>query len=149
MGLKIQRLPINCLEDALILATEIFAYEQNIPEELINVSEGLSPIWWSAKQDAEIIGVAASWIDNDEWHWGRFAIDLSLRGLGIGKKLAIFSLRETFNLGAEKISVEARDVTVGILQRLGGKIAGEPEDFYGDSVTPMTIMKYNFLKCIN
>jgi hypothetical protein len=133
------------MEDAIILATEVFTYEQKIPEHLINISEDLKPIWWCASIDAEIIGVAASWIDKDEWHWGRFTITQKQRSLGIGKKLAMFSLNEIFDLGAEKILVEARDVTVGILKKLGGEVTGEPEDFYGDSVTPMTIEKCAFI----
>jgi len=148
MGFIIERLSINYMEKALILLREVFTYEQNIPVELHNINEDLKPIWWYAKIDSEIVGIAASWIEKDEWHWGRFAVNKRLRGLGIGKKLAIFSLNEIFNLGAEKISIEARDVTVSILKKLGGEVVGEPINFYGDSVTPMKLKKYDFLNSI-
>lgn len=149
MGFIIERLPINYMEKALILLEEVFTYEQNIPVELHNINEDLKPIWWYAKFDSEIIGIVASWIEKDEWHWGRFAINKRLRGLDIGKKLAIFSLNEIFNLGAEKISIEARDVTVGILKKLGGKVVREPINFYGDSVTYMILKKHDFLNSIS
>ena len=47
-------------------------------------------------------------------------------------------------MGAETIHIEAREVTVGILQKLGGKIIGAPTDFHGDPVTPMVMMKRDF-----
>lgn len=144
MELIIERLPANRIEAAIILATEVFTYEQNIPAELININEDLKPIWWCAKIDGKIIGVVASWAEKNEWHWGRFAVKKNLRNLGIGKKLAIFSLNEIFNIGAEKIYIEARDVTVIILKQFGCKVSGEPVNFYGDPVTPITITKCDF-----
>lgn len=149
MELRIERLPMDSLEEALILLREVFTGEQNIPAELHNIKEDLKPIWWCAKIDSEIVGVVAGWVKKDEWHWGRFAVRKRLRGLGIGRKLAEFSLHEIFNLCAEKISIEARDITVGIIKKLGGKVAGEPIDFYGASVTPMILTKHDFLNSIN
>lgn len=149
MELIIERLPINCMEKALVLLSDIFTFEQSIPAELHNISENLKPIWWYAEIDSEIVGIAAGWIEKDEWHWGRFAINKRLRGLGIGKKLAIFSLNEIFNLGAETISIEARDITVNLLEKLGGKAVGKPIDFYEGSVTPMILTKYDFLDFIS
>lgn len=148
MGFIIERLPMNYMEEALILLREVFTNEQNIPVELHNIEEDLKPVWWCAKIDSEIVGIAAGWIEKDGWHWGRFAVNKRLRGLGIGKKLAIFSLNEIFNLGAEKISVEARDITVDLLKKLGGKVAGEPINFYGDFVTPIILKKHDFLNYI-
>jgi len=132
------------MEEALALIEEVFANEQNIPVELHNLKEELRPNWWCAKIGSEIVGVVAGWNEKDEWHWGRFAVKKTLRGQGIGKKLAVFSLNEIFNLGAEKIYIEARDVTVGILKKLGGKVVGEPMIFYGEPVTPMTLEKHEF-----
>ena len=145
MEIILERLPLSELEDALVLLTEIFTHEQNVPASLHNIKEDLNPIWWCARADTAIVGIVASWVENNEWHWGRFATKKSHRGLGIGKKLAVFSLSETCSIGAEKIHVEARDTTAGILKKLGGKVTGEPENFYGESVTPMIITKYDFI----
>ena len=145
MELTIERLPINYKEEAFILLKEVFSYEQNIPAELHDIKEELKPIWWCARIDSEVVGIAAGWIEKDEGHWGRFAVNKRWRGLGIGKKLAIFSLNDIFNLGADKIFIEARDVTIGILKKLGGKVAGEPKIFYGDSITPMILKKHEFV----
>ncbi|HHW31264.1 MAG TPA: GNAT family N-acetyltransferase [Clostridiaceae bacterium] len=147
MELIIERLPMNHMDEALILLRDVFTCEQNIPAELHNIKEDFKPIWWCARIDSEIVGVVAGWIEKDQWHWGRFAVKKRLRGQGIGKKLALFSLNEIFNLGAEKILIEARDITVGILKKLGGKVVGEPINFYGESVTPMVLKKQDFLKC--
>lgn len=144
MEYKIGRLPTEFMEKALVLLRDVFAYEQNIPVELHNIKEDLKPIWWCAKSDFEIAGIAAGWIENGEWHWGRFAVDKRLRGLGIGKKLAVFSLSEIFSLGAGKIVINARDITVGIINKFGGRVTGEPTDFYGSSVTPMVLEKSKF-----
>jgi len=145
MEFTLERLPVNDMEKAFILLKEVFSCEQNIPEELLDIKKDLKPIWWCAKIDSEIVGIAAGWIEKDEWHWGRFAVKKRLRGLGIGKKLAIFSLNDIFNLGADKIFIEARDVTIGILKKLGGKVVGETKDFYGDPITPMILKKHEFV----
>ncbi|AVP62374.1 MULTISPECIES: bifunctional helix-turn-helix transcriptional regulator/GNAT family N-acetyltransferase [Clostridium] len=146
--IKIERLSSNYIEDAIKLTTEIFTYEQGIPEELIPINEDLKPIWWCARVGEDIIGVVACWQENNQWHWGRFAVDKRLRGLGIGKKMAIFSLNEMFNLDVKEVFIEARDVTVTILKQLGCEILGKPIDFYGEPVTPVIIKKRDFINKI-
>ncbi len=84
--IKIERLSSNYLDDAIRLTTEVFAYEQNIPKELIPINKNLKQIWWCARVGEDIIGVVACWQENNQWHWGRFAMDKRLRGLGIAKK---------------------------------------------------------------
>lgn len=144
MDLIIKRMPCERMEEALQLLRDVFFGEQNIPVELHPLPEHMKPVWWIALNGKEMVGVACGWIENGEWHWGRFAVPPRFRGSGIGKKLAVFSIREIFELGAEAIHIEARDVTVGILQKLGGKITGTPMDFHGDPVTPMILTKQNF-----
>jgi predicted GNAT family N-acyltransferase len=146
MGIVIERLPPDYMEKALILLRDVFACEQNIPVELHDIKEDLNPLWWCAKDGLEIVGTAAGWIEGGNWHWGRFAVDRRLRGLGIGKKLAVFSFKEIFGLGAGEIHIEARDVTVGIIRKFGGEVTGEPVDFYGAPVTPMILKKHEFLE---
>lgn len=146
--IKIERVLLNNIDDAIRIATEVFTYEQNIPENLIPIKEDLKPIWWCTKIGEDVVGVVASWTENNQWHWGRFAVDKRLRGLGIGKKMAIFSLNEIFNLGVEKVFIEARDITIRILEQFGAEIVGESIEFYGDPVTPITIKKSNYVKKI-
>jgi len=148
MELVLERLPVNQKKEAFHLLEDVFAYEQNIPVELHDIKEEFRPVWWCARIDSEIVGIVAGWIEENEWHWGRFAVNKSLRGMGIGKKLAVFSLSEIFNLGADKIVIDARDITVGILKKLGGKVVGEPVIFYEGSVTPMILEKDAFLNSI-
>ncbi|CAM2901024.1 bifunctional helix-turn-helix transcriptional regulator/GNAT family N-acetyltransferase [Clostridium sporogenes] len=146
--IKIEKLSSNYIEDAIKLTTEIFTYEQNIPKELIPINEDLKPIWWCARVGEDIIGVVACWQENNQWHWGRFAVDKRLRGLGIGKKMSIFSLNEMFNLDVKEVFIEARDVTVTILKQLGCEILGKPIYFYGEPVTPVIIKKRDFINKI-
>ena len=148
MDIIIERLPDDRMDEALQLLRDVFYGEQNIPVELHPLPEQRKPVWWFAHIDSQMVGVVAGWTVDGEWHWGRFAVPRKLRGTGIGKKLATFSIREIFGLGAEEIYIEARDVTVGILQKLGGRILGEPMDFHGDPVTPMVLKKIDFLTTI-
>ncbi|NFV11719.1 MarR family transcriptional regulator [Clostridium sporogenes] len=147
--IKIEKLSSNYLEDAIKLTTEVFHCEQNIPKELIPIKKDLKPIWWCTRVGEDIIGVVASWQGNNKWHWGRFAIDKRLRGLGIGKKMAAFSLNEMFNLDVEEIFIDARDVTVTILKKLGCEVLGESIDFYGEPVTPVVMKKQDFMNKIS
>ncbi|MGG1659774.1 GNAT family N-acetyltransferase [Brevibacillus sp. NRS-1366] len=132
------------LEAALDLAVRIFNEEQDIPSELVPVMESYQPIWWGARIGEDICGTAASWLDNGQWHWGRFAVNTELRGSGLGGKLAHYSLEATFQLGAEQIFLEAREATVRIVGKLGGRVVGDPFDFYGEPVFPMMISRAEF-----
>ncbi len=123
----------------------MFTDEQNIPSELVPVNEDLKPIWWCARVGEDIIGVTAAWSEKNKWHWGRFAVDKRVRGVGIGNKIAMFSLHEIFNIGADEIFIEARDITLRMLEKLGCEVVGEAENFYGDSVTPIIVKKYSFM----
>jgi len=143
--IKIEKVPLNYMEDAVKLAIEVFTYEQNIPKELIPINEGLNPIWWCARVGEDIIGVSAAWMEKNKWHWGRFAVDKGLRGIGIGKEIAIYSLNEIFNIGAEEIYLEARDVTLKILEPFGCEVIGEAMDFFGEPVTPAMFKKCSFI----
>lgn len=145
----IERISENYMNDAIKLATEVFTNEQSIPSELVPVKDNLKPIWWCARVGEDIIGVAAAWKEKDKWHWGRFAVDKRLRGIGIGQKIAIFSVKEIFNSYTEEIYIEARDATVNMLMKFGCKVIGEAEDFYGESVTPITLNKNNFMASFN
>lgn len=145
----IERISENYMEEVIKLATEVFTNEQRIPAELIPVNNDLKPIWWCARVGENIIGVTAAWKEKDKWHWGRFAVDKRFRGIGIGQKIAIFSLKEIFHSYTEEIYIEARDVTVSMLMKFGCKVIGAAEDFYGEPVTPITLNKSNFMKNCN
>lgn len=142
----IERISENYIKEAIELATEVFTNEQSIPEELVPVSENLKPIWWCARVGEDIIGVVSAWKEKDKWHWGRFAVDKRLRGMGIGQKLAIASLKEIFNSYTDEIYIEARDATLNMLMKFECKVIGEAEDFYGEPVTPIILSKNNFMK---
>lgn len=143
--IKIERISSNDVEAAIKLASKIFYSEQSIPKALNYIDNKLEPIWWCAKLDDEIIGTAAAWREEGKWHWGRFCVDKKMRGNEIGKGIAKFSLNEIFNLGAEKVFIEARHVTVRILEKYGCKIVGDDFDFYGQPITPITIEKNDFI----
>lgn len=147
--IKMEKVSLNHMDDAIRLAVEVFSYEQNIPEKLMPISEELNPIWWGARVGEDIIGIIAAWTENNQWHLGRFAIDKRLRGLGIGKKMLAFSLNEIFNLGTEKVFAEARDITMKILEQFGYETAGKAIDFYGEPVTPIVIKKCDFMSKVN
>ena len=144
--ITIERISENYIEDGNKLAIEVFTNEQSIPSELVPINEDLKPIWWCARVGEDVIGITAAWKEKSKWHWGRFAVDKRLRGIGIGQKIAIFSIKEIFDLGAEEIYIEARDVTVNMLRKFGCKVTGEAEDFYGEPVTPITINKCDFIE---
>ena len=62
-----------------------------------------------------------------------------------GKKIIINSVEAIFKLGGNEIYLEARDITVRILQKIGGEILGDSVDFYGEPVTPVILKKSHYL----
>ncbi|WP_303871380.1 GNAT family N-acetyltransferase [Acetobacterium wieringae] len=145
----IEKISENYMDEAIKLATEVFTNEQGIPTELVPLNLNLKPIWWGARVGEDIIGVAAAWKKNDKWRWGRFAVDKGLRGIGIGEKIAIYSLKKIFNGYTDELYIDARDVTVNMLLKFGGKVIGETEEFYGEAITPILLKKESFEKYLN
>ena len=130
--------------DILQMELDVFAGEQKIPVTLIPLPAEKFPRWWCASIDTSIVGAVAAWKENDQIHWGRFAIGKSYRGLHIGTKLARYSLDDLFSQQVEEVYIDARDATVKIICNLGGNIIGEPITFYNDDVTPVILKKKFF-----
>jgi DNA-binding MarR family transcriptional regulator/predicted GNAT family N-acyltransferase len=145
----IEKISENYMDEAIKLATEVFTNEQGIPTELVPLNHNLKPIWWCARVGEDIIGVAAAWEKNDKWQWGRFAVDKGLRGIGIGEKIASYSLKKIFNEYTDELYIDARDVTVNMLLKFGCKVIGETEEFYGEAITPILLKKELFEKYLN
>ena len=72
---------------------------------------------------------------------GRFAVTPENRGCHLGTMLLQSAVREIFSSGIEEIYCEARDTTVHIVEKLGGKITGDPVPFYDGNVTPMILKR--------
>lgn len=145
----IEKITENYMDQAIHLATEVFNKEQGIPAESVPLNSDLKPIWWCARVGEDLIGVVAAWQEKNQWHWGRFAVDKELRGMGIGQKLAIFALKEIFSECTDKLFIDARDVTVNMLMKFGCTIIGETEDFYGEAITPILLSKEGFNEYMN
>ena len=143
---RIEPLRDAYFDAAMELIIQIFSSEQNIPRHLVPLSKSKSPKWWCVRVGEDVIGAVAAWKDSGQWHWGRFAVDKNFRGLGIGKSMAVESITALFTGIADKIIIEARDITVGIIEKLGGKQTSPPFDFFGDLVTPMELQKEAFLQ---
>lgn len=133
-------------DSAMELIIQIFSSEQNIPRHLVPISKNKNPKWWCVRVDEDVIGAVTAWKESGQWHWGRFAVDKNFRGLGIGKSMAVESINALFTGVTDKIIIEARDITVGIIEKLGGKQTIPPFDFFGDPVTPMELEKEAFLQ---
>lgn len=125
------------------LVHDVFAIEQQIPSTLIPLGNNRPNQWWVARSGEYILGAVAAWQQENQCHWGRFAVSPSFRGLGIGKSLAYASLSALLASHSE-IHIEARDTTVGIITRLGGEVLGDAFDFYGMPVTPMRLTAGRF-----
>lgn len=137
-GILVERLRENYRSEVDRLIIKTFSVEQKIPDKLIAIPEQYESKWWIARSGEYLLGTVACWQENNQCHWGRFAVEPEYRGLGIGKQLAFTSLKECLQENNEVI-IEARDTTVKIVSQLGGEITGEPFDFYGMPVTPMKL----------
>lgn len=132
------------MEEIFKLVFEVFCCEQKIASELIHFSEDKQPIWFCVLKGGSIVGAAAAWEEEGMMHWGRFAIRKDARGYGIGTKLAKYSFDCLFTGEVTELYMEARDATVRIVCALGGKVIGEPQPFFLDTVTPVVLRKKDY-----
>ncbi len=129
------------LED---ISGEIFESEQGIPKSLTHIENEKNPQWWYVLDNETIVGTICAYFDNDEWHMGRIVIIPSKRNKGIATKMIRFALVDLFMHDVDTVYLEARDVTVHMLEKMGGEVIGESFEFYGDQCTPVVIKKEDY-----
>ena len=135
----------------LAMQSDVFSGEQGIPCDDVDKFLAEKPLCWCAESGGKIYAAVASWQENAETHWGRFVVFPAVRGQHIGTKLAKFSFDDIFcsDSKVEEIFMEARDATVKIVCKMGGKITGEPRKFYKGNVTPVVLKKSEYKKFCN
>lgn len=134
----------ECLPEIMALVDDVFTGEQGIPQEMNPIAPDRQPVWWYVLEEGRIVAAAAAYCLDGEWHMGRIAVAKPARGRGIGTRLIRHALREIFDMGAQRVRMEARDATVRIVRRMGAEMAGEPFGFYGANVTPVVVEKGKF-----
>ena len=135
------------ISQILELQRRVFSGEQNIPAGEIPAFLAKKPQCWCAVCGGQIVGTAAAWKEGGSVHWGRFATDPDYRGRHIGRRIAQLSFDELFTQGIDEIYMEAREITAGMVCRMGGRIIGEPQPFYVGTVTPVTLRKEDYHPC--
>ena len=68
-----------------------------------------------------------------------------MRGRHIATGVVNPAAPSAFDQGVDAIYMEARDITVAIVQKMGGRVTGEPVPFYEGTVTPVMLEKERFL----
>ena len=68
------------MDAVLAFAAQIFADEQDIPKELNFIPADKQPQWWCMEQDGELVGTAAIYREDGQWHMGRITVARRLRG---------------------------------------------------------------------
>ena len=80
------------------------------------------------------------------WHIGRLAVAKEMRGRHIATELLKTAAAFVFDQGVDSIYMEARDITVAIVQKMAAAgSGGEPVPFYEGTVTPVMLEKERFL----
>ena len=123
------------------MQTRIFSEEQGIPAALVREVTGREPRFWVAVLDGRVVGGAAAWEEENGVHLGRFVVTAPLRARHIGRRILRCAFDELFADGAERVRMEARDVTVRLVCAMGGEIVGEPSPFFVGDVTPVLLEK--------
>lgn len=62
------------MSDIMKLQVKVFVGEQDIPESIIKVIGEDVTRWWCATINSLIVGAVAAWKEDNQIHWGRFAV---------------------------------------------------------------------------
>ena len=136
------------MDEVYKMAADIFEGEQGIPRDLNPIPPENHPQWWCAEAGGRLAGVAAAFVEGDYWHNGRLAVAKEMRGRHIATELLKTAAAFAFDQGADAVYMEARDITVSIVKKLGGRVIGEPVPFYEGTVTPVVMEKTDSLQRI-
>lgn len=134
------------MNDIMKLQVNVFSGEQKIPENMIEVIGEDAVQWWCVTINSSLVGSVAAWKEDNQIHWGRYAVNSDYRGRHIGTALAKYSLEDLFSQGIKEVYMEARVAAVKIICSMGGKVIGEPVPFYEGTITPVLIREEDYYR---
>ena len=131
------------------MQNRVFHGEQDIPEDSPAHFGEKAPVCWKALAGEKLVGTVAIWQEEGKFQCGRFAVDPDFRGHHIGTRLMHAAFDETFTqLGAERIYMEARAITVKMILAMGGEVVGETVPFFKGTLTPMILEREAYQKAV-
>ena len=98
--------------------------------------------------DGTIAGYAGMWVIMDELHMTTIAVDPSVRGLKIGERLLLDTIREGIKRGAERATLEVRErntVAHNLYVKYGFEDVAVRKNYYSDNGENAIIMWANDL----
>ena len=98
--------------------------------------------------DGTIAGYAGMWVIMDELHMTTIAVDPSVRGLKIGERLLLDTIREGVKRGAERATLEVRErntVAHNLYVKYGFEDVAVRKNYYSDNGENAIIMWANDL----
>lgn len=146
--LYIRKATVEDLVQIVAMQNAAFHGEQGIPEDSVENFSKKEPLCWCAFLGAEMVGTVAAWQEEGWTHVGRFVVDPAHRGHHIGKRLICAAFEDLFAEGAEELYMEARAVTVKLVESIGGKAVGETVPFFGGTITPMTLAREDYRRTV-
>ena len=102
----------------------------------------------AALPDGTIAGYAGMWVIMDELHMTTIAVDPSVRGLKIGERLLLDTIREGIRRGAERATLEVRErntVAHNLYVKYGFEDVAVRKNYYSDNGENAIIMWANDL----
>lgn len=132
---KIRPLTVNDAEKAYALLSACFPMPGEFKDTVNNLS---NPITRAIGMfDGEnLIGYGAFWLLMEEAHVTHVAIDASLRGQGLGKKIMQYLIQHASDCGARFMELECRrgnDVALSMYHKLGFLRVGFKKNYYPDT----------------
>ena len=121
----------------------IFA-EQEIPDEILDFRPGQNPVWYAGYEDGELVGAIATFEEDGETHLGRFTVGHKFQGRHMGTEIMLYAIEQAFASGVEKLVGDARDASIHILCRHGGRTTGEPRPFDIGNATTFELCKKDY-----
>lgn len=124
---------------AIIKQTEDIFAEQGIPAEILPLYPEQNPVWYAGYEEGELVGAIATFQENGETHLGRFTVSHKFQGRHMGTEIMLYAVEDAFASGVEKLVGDARDTSIHILCKHGGRTTSEPHQFYIGNATNFEI----------
>ncbi|MBK5252399.1 MAG: ribosomal protein S18-alanine N-acetyltransferase [Peptostreptococcaceae bacterium] len=143
MEIKIREMAIEDIDDILVIEHESFsvpwpreAFESEVLRNAISV-------YIVAETEGEIIGYGGMWLILDEAHITNVAVKESLRGNGVGERLAQFLIDEASKSGAISMTLEVRKgnaAAISLYEKMEFVVEGIRPGYYQDNKEDALIM---------
>jgi [ribosomal protein S18]-alanine N-acetyltransferase len=143
MNLVIRKMTLDDLEQVVAIDQVSFSLPWPPRSFKFELTDNPASRCWVVESDGRIISILVGWLIVDELHIATIATHPVFRGLGIGRRLLLHSLKSARGEGAARSFLEVREsneLAQKMYSGFGYEVTGRRKEYYKDNAEDAILM---------